>query len=901
MPSAAKQYTLFTKSEKVVKIAVKQNLCLFLIVGDQVFDVNKEFSSDQKLNFTSPATNDSPFVSVSLYRLDEEHFSGRITVDTEDFQVIPPLTSSYKLYITTEEYDANKHDAVDVAASTLWKTLKIVSHVDSHNQIGLAYTLNEEVVELAITRDSLVYRLVNEDVSQKQNPDVITNFNLHFNETADHLYGYFKRNSSDKLFVMKGILDGKFEKPKQYNSGDAKLSVEDLLSLSPLFKDQDKYVDKAQIYASDGFMTLMLYCMKEDWRKFFFGKNDKPYLDNELRNILNTNIQGEETAEQFYAKYAVPYIAHVVYNSKNRDSATDSVDIKRVQAFLDKGCGYDPNYVHQTNLLYRYGYMKAVSKMQAYLDDQKARGSAFWAQQMLTTLKQPHVIIELIGMLENVTSFQDEIQQKLNSWIFKMNILDPSTACSKELTMYMVSGMLDRIISHHFINSLDDDMNLTTIPGNEFIERFLQALDNSADHLVDEQLVQQALRELTQQARQKYELSIALYQFSCVIGAAQKFIKDDALLAEKLAQLSKKSSFHEFIFSRIPASRMKMFCSMLSFAAGIVSSVLLGMFGDFNSLSLEQKIITVTTLVTFMLKDALKPLVQGVDKIFRYSLGFWERFANRMVLLNTKPFVQALGTFLSKAVKTLTTLWTKISAFLFKALKMLSRVCQFILQVLAIAMSVFDLLDSIKAGDTWGIALNAIMIGAAVGELIAMFIGLFVSSMALSVIGAIFIVIGVIALLIDIFRPRETEVHKFVFSDEMSLWRLQDRSEMEMWMSFEEDSHLISKKGGYQLNLVRNGLRVVNHHHTSQIIWNIELNGTKADKQVVLNISDKKVSIFDTDSTEYRILYFTNEFTSQQMPLFLCLNEDGSLSVRTKDSSQNYALTYETLKVVANN
>jgi hypothetical protein len=873
-----KIYTLFNYCQKTVKMAMTGDTCMYVSVGsDSAYMVNTKFV-DNQLNYKSEATDEVPYVEINLLRLQEEHFSGKIVVDTEEIQIVPPLSVTYNLY--TSEQDFVSQGQQDAAQYQFWKKLKLEMQVNVKNETGIAFTLDGELVHLVVTRNTLEYRSLNEQKVAEQGD--VTTFSLTYNETCDKLDGYYQKKNADKsnkILRMKGEIDGKFESPLRYEDKITKLSVDELLSLSPMYIENNETKDKAQSYASEGFYNLMLYCMDSNWRKVFFSKDNAPDLDDDLKGVLNSNIPGQsETAQDFYKKYSVPYIAHVLYNAANRDDAVDNIDIKRVDAFLDKGSGYEPNYINQTNLLYKYGYKKAVTRINDYINDQNQRGNVFWAQQMLYTLKQPHIAIEMIGLLSNVTEQgQSEIQRKLNSWIFKMNLLDPSTACSKELTQYLISGMLDRMVSDYYINSLDDNMNLETVPSQSSIESFLDSLDEVATQVVTDAQTKDQIESLTRESRQNYEMAITLYHFSAVMGAAKKFITNDAVLESKFAALAEKGGLYKAIFTRIPASKMKIFCSTLGFAAGIFSSLMLGMFGDFHSLTDVQKALTIATIVAFAAPAVLTFLVKVGDKLFRYSLGFFEKVAKSMIALSAKTFTQTIGKIMTAVVSKAISLWAKVSSFLLKAIKAIAVACRFILQIISIAMSVFDLLDSIRKGDTFGIVLNSIMIGAAVGELVVMFIGLFIASTALAVIGAIFLVIGIIALLIDMFRPHESEPHKFVFSDEMSSWRNQKRSYMEMWMNFEEGEYLYSNNGTYTLSLSKQSLQV-----TGKL--NISLTNTKADKKVYLNIDAKKVCVTDSDSNLYRVLYFTEAFGTSKLPLVLTLQDDGSLIVRTRDS-----------------
>ena len=73
---------------------------------------------------------------------------------------------------------------------------------------------------------------------------------------------------------------------------------------------------------------------------------------------------------------------------------------------------------------------------------------------------------------------------------------------------------------------------------------------------------------------------------------------------------------------------------------------------------------------------------------------------------------------------------------------------------------------------------------------------------------------SVIALLVDIFRPRESQIEKFVSSEEMTSWRKQKRSEREMWMNFEEGEEFQSCNGTYTLTLSNQNVTVAGNNET---------------------------------------------------------------------------------------
>ena len=188
--------------------------------------------------------------------------------------------------------------------------------------------------------------------------------------------------------------------------------------------------------AQELFVKLMLYAMNASTREDIFHEN-APLLDPDEEVVVKRT-----GASDFYDQFSIAFIGEAFGRHPPDDQSKLSSEEKRKIAYwIERTVLQIPAYHDQTQQVYLLAFTDLVTEMKDYLDDQKKRAGSppYWAKQLYDYLLSQE---QLVNITTRLLFHQTDGMKLLITYSNVLQILDPSNALSSTYVSKVVTSVL---------------------------------------------------------------------------------------------------------------------------------------------------------------------------------------------------------------------------------------------------------------------------------------------------------------------------------------------------------------------------------------------------------------------------------------------------------------------------
>jgi hypothetical protein len=927
MPTKGAIRQLSNLSNKNITLIERGDTVSIITIDEDPISINKKWDANNKLEFLQQAPesgedttdenaeegaddddddDDVQYVHVQLTRdnsnKDQPKYFGSIEYGLDTYQIVKPSVVEYTLYKSNVEYDVKASVPPVDTVFTEWRKLSvtIIGNVNDHT-FSTKYKLNGVDIGAILVNQHLSYNN-NSDFS-----DDLRSFSLEYSMISDTLTGYWNKKADDgkdqKVFYFKAI-PGNITPVDDFISSDGSFSLKELIGLSPYKtdeKDASKLIDKAQDYAATAFDTLVKYCMSSDWRSQFLNIN-QPQLEAALVDILNSNVPGIRTAKDFYKEYSIPWLVNALKGASTDDALND-VDFKRVTNYLEHGTAQDPNYINQTNLLYRYGYKKAVTRIVDYIQDQANKTPGYWAEQMFRYFSQEEELTKIAQSLVSINpSDVSAAQTFVNSVMFKMNLLDTKGSYSAQLFEKVQTVLYHQSNLEWMARMVDAEDLMQKDPSKfEDIKKYIDMLEETQKQLSDK-LQKDILDEMAKTCRLNARAALELYTIACRLNVDKNMIKgDNAKIKGWYEKWNPTSKCGKWFKKNGPTSVGRVALTIVSMVGNAASMFfMVQSLSNFKNLDPSEKAVVITNLVfvgvDIITQAIAKKVISNATKKAQQKLPEAGKDPNVVKPAGAKPTTELI------VGKTEPNSFTKNMKESLKTFDGIVKIIAVVGLAVNIGFTIYSLIEAVETGNALAIGMDSALIVTQTLEGISLIASLGLKGAAATanaVLGNICSMLSLGLMLVSLFLPQDSPIKQFVNHSDMSHYKFQDLSEIEAYNNFEQrfnDDRSSTTKlvnGNYTLTIEPTKLVVRDKSNTEKIITSFD-NSASA----VVNMrfdTQKTVAQVISDSRPLATMSLgTKAFTFSEVPMYFKLDGNGIVSIRTNNNSHSFTINSET-------